>query len=1131
MKKNRINTISFREIKHTFKRFISLFVMSALGVGVFVGIKMAAPDMIKSLDYYYDEGNEYDIKIVSTLGLTDDDIKKLYAVKGVKEVYASYSKDVLVKNNGNESVIKVLSITPGVNKLKITDGRAPKDNNEVVVEDYFLVKENLKIGDKITTLDNDTFNETNLTIVGTVKSPLFIDSSTSSNRGNTNLGTGKINYYVYVNSSNFTLDYYTEIYLTVGNAKEKTTNSKEYNKLVDDCLDEINKIKEERQNARYAEIYNEASELIEKNKKDVLDEFDVAEKELNVAGKQLINAKATLDDTKAKLDSASFELNATKVKLDKANRELNSYENELINYKNKIDNAKSKINEELRKYDITLDNINALEEYLNNLDIPKEDIKDLVPTDSLYYDEILNIIDKIYELGLKNKFLDFINSSDKKDDLIESVPKDIVGYEEIIDAINRLADSTTQEKIKDYITNSNNIDEIIDSIPKDTLNYDDIVKTLEFYKDNSSKIFELIFAINEINKAEMQYNEAVLLYENGKKEYEQGYLTYTNYYNEYENGLSQYNNGLSEYNSNFNLYNSKLEEYYNSKKIFELEIIKAKEKLSDIPNATWYVYDRLDATDYSSFISDGESVSNLSKIFPTIFFVVAVLISLISMSRMVEEDRMQIGTLKSLGFSNKHIRKKYLLYSGLATILGGITGALIGFFVLPLYVFNVYKILHDIPYFKYDFTINNIIIGITIAVICICGTTLLTIRKVVKEKPSDLMRPKAPEAGKRVLLERISFIWTKIKFSNKITIRNLFRYKKRVLMTVGGILGCTAVMLVGFGIRDSIVDIPSKQFEEVFYFDDMVYLNGKLSDDELDNIFNNKHIKNKVSTNMLSITVNTYSANLFVPDDEDELKNVLNLKDLETNKKLKLKDNEVIISDKLSSLINKNKGDKLIIKTPNNNEYEFTISAVSENYVGHYVYMNKETYEDNIDSYKTNVVYLNIDDLKNEEKLSKELLDNDNIISVLSLSSTIKNVNDSLSSLNSIVLLLIFLSGALSFVVLYNLSNINISERKREIATLKVLGFTDKEVDNYITKEMVILTIFGILLGLGFGTILTFIIIDTVEIDSIRFLRNINLSSYALTASLIMLFTLIVNKIIHFALKKIDMIESLKSVE
>lgn len=570
MKKDRINTTSVREIKLSFKRFLSLLVMSMLGVLVFVGIKMAAPDMLQSLDKYYDDNNLYDIKVLSTLGLTDDDIDEINNLENVKKAYGAYSKDVLIKTKSEEAVIKVLGINDNVNKIEIIKGRKPKNNNEIVVEEVMLKREGLKIGDKVKLLDNDTFNNNELTIVGTLKSPLYITSVTSStNRGNTNLGTGKINYYTYVLESNFNLDYYTESYVIVDGAKEKTTNDKEYKKLVKDTLKEIDKIKSTRQKERYNEIYNKIDEEIKKNETEGNNKFKDAKISLDKGKNKLSDGKLELDLSKEKLDKGLIELNSNKSKLDDAKLLLEENKKKLDNAKKEIEAGKNKINEELSKYGLTLDDIKGFEE----ASIPKDVIIDAIP-EGPYYDEIVNAIDKIYELNLNDKLIDFIKDPSKKDELINSIPTDTPGYDVIVEAINKLADEQVREDIKDYITNSENIDKIINSLPSE--GYEDIIKVLEFYKENSSKLFELIDTIKLIEEAEEKYNEGLLLYNDALGKYNAGYNTYINYYNEYQNGLSSYDNGLRQYNNNLNLYNSKVKEYYESKNMFDLKIIEAK---------------------------------------------------------------------------------------------------------------------------------------------------------------------------------------------------------------------------------------------------------------------------------------------------------------------------------------------------------------------------------------------------------------------------------------------------------------------------------------------------------------------------------------------------------------------------
>lgn len=1124
--KNRINTTCFREIKSSFKRFLSLLIMSMLGVGVFVGISMAAPCMMKSVDKYYDDANYYDVKLISTLGFTSDTVNEISKLDSVSDVYMTTSKDVLMKTGKQEPVVKLIALNDDVNKVEITSGRKPKENDEIVVEEAMLDRNNLKIGDFVSIVDDDSFKETKLRIVGTIKSPLYINSATSSSdRGNTNLGTGKINYYAYINEDNFNLDYYTEVYVTVKGAKKEITNSDEYNKLINNAIKEIESIKEAGQDARYDEIYTALNNEITKNENEGLDRLNSAKKELDSAKLTLDNGKGELDNTKVLLDNASSELLSNKASLDTFKVELNNANEELINAKNQIDSGINEINNKLKPYNITYDDILSLDSTLYNEEVTKPIIIGLIPTNLPNYDDAISGINEVYALGLDDKIIDFVKGDITKDELINSIPVDSNNYDLMVNAINTL--SYLLEN--DYFSDPNNIDTIINLIPSDTPNYEEIVGILKLYRDNIDDIDNLYSGINKIEEAKKEYDAGLALYNEMQNKYNDAYNLYVNYYNEYQNWLASYNNGLSSYNSNLNLYNSNLQEYYSSRALFENKISDAKEELVNLPKSTWYVYDRLDDSVYQEFINDSNSIANLSKVFPTIFFVVAILISLISMSRMVEDDRGEIGTLKSLGFSNRHIRKKYILYAFLACFIGCIIGSILGFFLLPMYIWNIYKIIFDIPVFSLDYNPIYVIAGCLIAIICICGTTLLTIRKVVKEKPSELMRPKAPANGKRVLLEKVPFIWKRLKFSNKVIVRNIFRDKRRVIMTIVGILGCTGLILTGFGIRDSIIDIPTYQYENVFNFDNMVYLNEGVTDEQINTLFNNNHIKSTLNTNITTGTSNGYSVNILTT--QDELNGILSLNDVKTKEKLKLEDNKVVISDKLADLTNTKVNDKITFEDANGISYEFTVSDICENYVGHYVFMNKKTYENNIGNYSTNVVFVKATDDKYEEEISRKLLDSEEVMTVISTESTIRTVDDMLKSLDSVVVILIILSACLSFVVLYNLSYINISERKREIATLKVLGFTNKEVDNYINKETIILTIIGIAFGLVFGIFLTNIIINTVEIEMVRFIRHINVLSFVGSALITIVFTLVVNLITHYSLKKIDMIESLKSVE
>ena len=499
---------------------------------------------------------------------------------------------------------------------------------------------------------------------------------------------------------------------------------------------------------------------------------------------------------------------------------------------------------------------------------------------------------------------------------------------------------------------------------------------------------------------------------------------------------------------------------------------------------------------------------------------------------MVEDDRIEIGTLKSLGFSNHSIMLKYLLFSGIATLFGGIIGLISGAYIIPTIIFNIYSLLFTIPNFSISLDAHIILISLLMIFICVCGTTIFTVSKVLKEKPSELMRPKPPKTGKKIFLENINLIWNNLDFSHKVTIRNLFRYKKRGLVTVIGIAGCSALMLCGFGIRDAIIDIANIQYNEIFKFDAMAYVSN-LTKDNLEKLLENPKITEIVEMQNISSKVNDINVYMSIVNDDADISKVINLIDSNTKETLTLEKGKVIITDKLSDLINLKVGDTIEILDSNNKTYKYEISGITENHLEHFIYMDKETFTNQKEEYTPNVLYINTIELNEEEsnELSKELIANDEIINVSFTNSLIDNASDMLKSLNKVVIILILLAASLSFVVLYNLSNINIQERKREISTLKVLGFYDKEVDNYVIKENVIFTIVGIIIGLVLGFFLTKIVISTVEIEKARFLHDISFYSYIVTAVISFIFTLIVNKINHVKLKKIDMISSLKSIE
>ncbi len=998
MTKNRLNTNSIRTIKKNFPRFLSLIVMSLLGVMVFVGLLATSPDMLHTLDNHYDKNNVYDIKILSSMGLIDDDIESLSNIENIKEVEGIYSTDILLSSDNNEYVVNVSSMPNIINTVELVEGKLPTSNNEIVVEENFITITKYKMGDTIT-IDNENLTNKEYKIVGTVISPLYFNqTNVSQTRGPSSLGTGTVNFYSYILDTNFDIDYYTNIYITIKNAKEKITSKDDYLALIDNITLEIEKIKNNQEDNRYQKIYDEALSEIEEKEKEAQDELKDAKKDLDKAKKQLDNAKKTLDTTK---------------------NQLKTFKSELDKGKNKLDSGKSEYEKALKSY------------------------------------------------GIKEKDI-----------------------------------STNIKVLKENITN---LETILPTLEQNSQEY-------QTYQVQLATLKEQLKGLETLKSTKKSLDK-------GYKEYEENKKLYNTSYSKYQQGLTTYNTNLKKYNKG-------LKKYNDGKKETEEKISDAKEELNDITHPEWYIFDRSDDQTYSTYIGQTKSIKNLASVFPLVFYVVAILVSLISMNRMVEDDRGEIGTLKSLGFTNKEIITKYFSFSLIATLIGSGIGITLGLIVIPSLIFSIYSLLFILPNFHIGLNLGMSLTGLIIAIICICGATLITAYKVLKDKPAELMRPKAPTAGKKILLENLP-IWHKINFSNKITIRNIFRYKKRVLVTIIGICGCTALMLCGFGIKDSIIDVTNMQYIDTFIFDETVYTDD-LDLNEVDKIFDNEKIEEYILTDQITATIDESSLTIIAMDHQDFNK-VFNTKDLTTNKDKSLTQDSIMITDKLAELQGVGIGDTITILDGDANEYSFKITDIVKNYIGHYIYVDKTQ----IDNYKPNTVFLNTKDIseKEQEQLSKELLENDSIINVIHTETLKDSTADTIKSLDLIIAVLVILAASLSFVVLYNLSNINITERKREIATLKVLGFYDKEVDNYITRENLILTILGIIPGFVLGYFLTFITIGTVEMENTRFLRDITVQSYIYSGLISLIFTFIVNFVTHFSLKKIDMIESLKSVE
>lgn len=569
-------------------------------------------------------------------------------------------------------------------------------------------------------------------------------------------------------------------------------------------------------------------------------------------------------------------------------------------------------------------------------------------------------------------------------------------------------------------------------------------------------------------------------------------------------------------------------------KKYEDTVKKAKKDIrktlqeEKVTGEEWYVLDIDSNAGFYQYEQDTERIDNVAKVFPLVFFIVAVLICLTTMTRMVEEERSQIGTLKSLGYKDSAIMFKYILYATLATIIGSIIGVVIGYRLLPELCFEMYKNMYRLGDIKLSYYASLTFQGMIIALLCTLGATIYTCRKTLKESPANLLRPVAPAAGKRVLLERIPIIWNHLSFSHKVTVRNVFRYKKRFLMTIIGIAGCTGLILAGFGLKDCIVKMVPHQYEEIFSYQAKIALNEEKTEETINKIKENKKIKDILKVQEEAVTIDNKDTNqsvtLVIPKEDPD--GFIKLQDRKTNEHYNL-NNGIIITEKLANLLEVEEND--VLKFTGTDKYEKKIAHITENYLFHYIYLPKSEYQE--DEYNTVLVKTKNMTEKEEKELANELKEIPGVSSITFTSSTRHVFDDTMDSFAYVSLILIVSAGALAFVVLYNLSSVNISERRRELATIKVLGFYDKEVYQYINRENTILTLIGILLGLGIGNILTMYIIKTCEIDMLMFDTTIAWPSYLYAILITMSFAILVNIILYFSLKKIDMIESLKSIE
>lgn len=1209
MKKNVLRKDFIIEIKKTMGRFVSIFFIVALGVAFYSGIRASEPSMRFTADQYFDDSKLMDLKVMGTMGLTKADIKAIGKVSGIEAVEGGYSKDVLCPVGDNEKVVHMLSMQKNFDQVSVVKGRLPEKAGECLVDEDFLSYTDLKVGDTVTfhSGDGEALTDSLVTdtykIVGIGNSPLYI----SFGRGSSTIGTGEISGFVVVDKASFDMDVYTEAYVKVSGAEEKTAFTDEYNNLSDAAKEAVSAIEEERCAVRKQEIVDEANEKLADSEKTVNEksqELEDAKKELE-SGKskaaeelekakqqitdgeaeladakqqiadgetQLADAKAQLNDKQAQLDLAEAQYEYGKAQLDQKEQELADAEQVyLSNYskympiitagkeqipagKSQIADGKKRLDEELAPLNQLKDELAGIEDEISQCDSEIAGLKtQLDGMDSEVYQKYVNIPkenrnkeEQAYVEKWENLNTKLAGMQERKTQLENTKQEKLnqAGFAteadleaQITSLTKQKADLDAKEKalLQQEQTLATQEEELLSAGRQITDGKSQIAAARSQLDSTKSQITDgkaqILSAWALLNEKEDTLNASKAQLASGEQEL--------------ADGRSEYEQAAKEAEEQITDGQAKITDGEKQLTDAKQQIADAKAEIKKIENPKWYVQTREDAlTEYQGYGDNADRMRSIGKVFPVLFFLVAALISLTTMTRMVEEQRVQIGTMKALGYGKAAIAGKYIGYALIATLGGSIFGVLAGEKILPFIIIYAYMILYKhLPAILVPYHMSYALQASGIAVACTLIATIASCYKELAAEPAELMRPAAPKQGKRILLERIGIIWKHLNFTWKSTVRNLIRYKKRFFMTIFGIGGCMALMVVGFGLKDCIYEIVSLQYEKVQFYDAATYMSDDISEENRqqlhDYLDQNADIKETIEARMQKTDVKSASGKktlyLMVPSDNEKIEDFLSFHS-RTNKDevYSLKKDEVILTEKMASLLNVKVGDELTIEDEDRGDQTVTVGAICENYMSHYLYLSPEKYEElyGVPAEYNTIIY-SVKDGKDDqiEKIGTKLLSMDGVLNVSYTSSIEGRLDDMLRSLNLVIVVLIVSAGMLAFVVLYNLNNINITERQRELATLKVLGFYDGEVASYVYRENILLTIIGSVVGMVLGNLLHRYIILTVEVEEAMFGRQIHWQSYLYSFLFTVAFSLFVNWVMFYKLKKIDMVESLKSVE
>lgn len=1190
---------TIREIKGSFGRYMAIFAIVMLGVGLFSGLKATTPAMIETENTYLAQQNFFDFRLLSTIGFTEDDVRELTSLSEIADAEGAISVDAICAlGEGNESVYKFHTLPERINQIVVTAGRMPEETGECVLDDASFGEE--AIGTQITVTDNNLEDTLNMfgtrtfTVVGVARSPYYINFE----RGTASIGDGKVSAFVYVPVEAFDCDYLTEIYVA---AKEKyDVYTDEYEDYIDVLTDEM----EEKTGAlvldRYNELVAEAQEKIDDAQKELDEKEAEAEKELDDAWQEIQDGEQELADGEQEIIDGEKKVADGKKEIADHEQELIDGEQELTDGEQEIREKEQELadaEEEVRFHEWEIfDSELKLAGSKDELEAAKKELQEkeaklleqeekLLSQEQELIKQEQELLGKETELGSQVEAMAGMEGSWQSEEI--RLNEQLAQLEQAYHGGSGL----TEAEYADYMEKKNAIlaglgeiqmyrgqfQALKDGLGQVQSGLVQIQAGLSQIQAAKSEIQSGKEQIRE-GKNKLAYNEQVLLeaeielaqakeqVTNARAELEDGKVKLAQAKADLEEGRTELEDGRTELaqakidladaqeelaEGRIDLEEGKAEladakvTYADARTEFEeevadaqLKIDDARKELAEIEEPDDYVLTRNTNIGYACYESDSNIVAAIANVFPLFFFLVAALICMTTMNRMVEEQRTQIGVLKALGYGNGAIMGKFLFYAGSAALSGAVAGCAGGTWLFPRVIWTGYSIMYSMGEIEYYFDLRMAVASVAAALLCSMGAAYLSCRYELYSVPANLIRPKAPKNGKRIFLEKITFIWSRMKFLHKVSVRNIIRYKKRFFMMILGISGCTALLVTGFGIRDSVTNVADMQYDQVHIYDMSITFKDGVEQSRKDRLAEQtKGILAQTAYRYeesvdLDFAGKTKSIYLEIPENVEGTSAFINLHTKDGEPISYPEKGEAVLTAKIAENMGIKVGDQVVLRDNEMNSLTVTVTALCENFVYNYIYLNKETYEEQLGTapeYKS--AYAIVKEDVNIHEAAAVVSENESVLAVSVVQDMRDRIGTMMESMNYIVILIIACAGSLAFIVLYNLTNINITERIREIATIKVLGFYARETADYVFRENLVLTGIGALVGLGLGKWLHWFVMYNINIDMISFKTVIMPVSYLWSLLFTFGFALLVNGLMFFKLEKINMAESLKSIE